>query len=374
MDAKHFPRSRLLPFLEELERRDTPTFAALPPFTAGVSFPTVVASADFNGDGIVDVAVGNSGKNAASSPSIGIALGVGDGTFKALAFLADAKLARPQSLIVADLNGDGIQDLAVGSSTSNVSMAFGSLLVFLGKGDGSFNPATAVDVSPTIAVGVADFNKDGIPDLVQVTPEAGSSSAGFQLYQGAGNGSFAKLGAFQFFLLGVSRVATADFDKDGFQDFAALDSQDNQLFTFFGDGAGNFTIPGQGSYALGGRPTDIVAGDFNGDGLTDLVVAQDTQIVFIGNLGARFMPPFSRSNLVANCANISSATSGEKGASESVRPNRTESETLSSLANPSAESCNCWRFSVNAASRSDRRDRSSSSAAALRRMPARSRA
>ncbi len=290
MDAKHFPRSRLLPFLEELERRDTPTFATLPPFTAGVSLPTVVASADFNGDGIVDVAVGNVGKNAASSPSIGIALGVGDGTFKAVASLADAKLATPQSLVVADLNADGIQDLVVGSSTNNGSTTFGSLLVFLGKGGGTFNPAIAVDATPTIAVGVADFNKDGIPDLVQVT-SGGSSSAGFQIFAGTGNGSFAKLGAFQFFSLGVSRVATADFDQDGFQDFAALDNQNNQLFTFFGDGAGNFTRPGQGFYALTGKPTDLVAGDFNGDGLTDLVVAEDTQIVFIANLGARLFNP-----------------------------------------------------------------------------------
>ena len=291
MDAKHFPRPRLLPFLEELERRDTPTFALLPAFTAGVSFPTVVASADLNGDGIVDVAVGNIGKNAASSPSIGIALGVGDGTFKAGASLTDAKLATPQSLVVADLNGDGIQDLAVGSSTTNGSTSFGSLLVFLGKGGGTFDPAIAVDATPTIAVGVADFNNNGKPDLVQVTPAGGTSVAGFQIFSGLGDGSFAKLGAFQFFPLGVSRVATADFDKDGFQDFAALDSQANQLFTFFGDGAGNFTRPGPGFYALASKPTDVVAGDFNGDGLTDLVVAEDTRIVFIGNLGSRLFDP-----------------------------------------------------------------------------------
>jgi len=54
--------------LEELERRDTPTFLGLSPFTAGVAVPAVIATADFNGDGLMDVAVGNSTGSVVSAP------------------------------------------------------------------------------------------------------------------------------------------------------------------------------------------------------------------------------------------------------------------------------------------------------------------
>src|SRR5208282_3636276 len=72
--------------------------------------PSAVALGDFNGDGILDMAVAN-----ATSNTISILLGNGDGTFTAAATLA---AAGPGAVIVADFNGDGKLDLAVSNSGS----------------------------------------------------------------------------------------------------------------------------------------------------------------------------------------------------------------------------------------------------------------
>ena len=286
MDSLRVFRSRR-PRFEELERRDTPTFATLPPFpfTAGVDAPTTIATADFNGDGFADVAIGNE-FNSANNPSVGIALGKGDGTFTAVQDITNPLMNVPRSIVVADFNHDGIPDLVIGSSSS-ATPAIGSLLVFLGKGDGTFNGPTIVAPTPVIALGVADFNGDGSVDLVAANPDALNLPNGYQIFSGDGNGSFTPIGKSQAATINVTRVVTGDFDGDGHQDFIAVDATDNLLLPFFGDGTGRFTTPTSGFVPLGGVPTDLIAGDFNGDGKLDVVVAEDVGIRFIPNIGGR---------------------------------------------------------------------------------------
>src|ERR1700751_3680003 len=71
--------------------------------------PAAAAVADFNGDGHADIAGANSG-----SRNVSILLGNGDGTYKP-AVNFDAGIASPTSIESADFNNDGIQDLAVWS-------------------------------------------------------------------------------------------------------------------------------------------------------------------------------------------------------------------------------------------------------------------
>src|SRR5947208_1991762 len=79
--------------LEELERRDTPTFLALPPFTTQVVTPEALAVADFNGDGRADVAVANATGSTGVASFVGIGLGNGDGSFTAGQQLTDPRFA-----------------------------------------------------------------------------------------------------------------------------------------------------------------------------------------------------------------------------------------------------------------------------------------
>jgi Bacterial Ig-like domain (group 3)/FG-GAP-like repeat len=134
------------------------TFTAMSgsPVAVGMS-PRMITAADFNGDGIVDLATVNSGDSTVS-----VLLGKGSGNFTLTSNVAVE--GTPESLAVGDFNGDGIPDLAVPGNTSN------TVSVLLGRGDGTFSQAQSIpstDFGP-VGVAVGDFNGDGIPDFVTV--------------------------------------------------------------------------------------------------------------------------------------------------------------------------------------------------------------
>src|SRR5205823_14177241 len=77
--------------------------------------PTSVAIADLNGDGRPDLVVTNGGQySVVRGHSVSVLFGNGDGTFGSRSDLDVGEL--PQSVVVADLNGDGRPDLAVGNA------------------------------------------------------------------------------------------------------------------------------------------------------------------------------------------------------------------------------------------------------------------
>src|SRR5439155_1700338 len=129
------------------------------------SGPVAVAVGDFNRDGKLDLAVADYGSGChgylcnTSSTTVSVLLGNGDGTFQApRTFVAGIG---PNSVAVGDFNGDGILDLAVANYIS------WTVSVLLGSGDGAFRavlPALSPDRGPTSVV-VGDFNGDGIQDL-----------------------------------------------------------------------------------------------------------------------------------------------------------------------------------------------------------------
>ena len=135
------------------------TFQAARNFPAGGSGPASVAVGDFNGDGRQDLAVTLYGDG--SGNTLAVLLGNGDGTFGAPLIFGVGP--GPVSSAVADFNGDGIQDLAVANWDRNVGH---TVSVLLGNGDGTFQAAQNFLAGQGVAsVAVGDFDGDGRPDL-----------------------------------------------------------------------------------------------------------------------------------------------------------------------------------------------------------------
>lgn len=127
------------------------TFALAVSFHVG-NTASSLTSADFNKDGYIDVATGNSGPN-----SISVLLGNGNGSFKPAINFSVGKSSSP--ITHSDFNKDGNIDLAV-SNNDTIS-------ILLGDGTGYFDPAAIhlVQRSQIESLIYADFNQDNEPDL-----------------------------------------------------------------------------------------------------------------------------------------------------------------------------------------------------------------
>lgn len=119
--------------VERLEDRRAPAFLTGLSYDVG-NHPQSVAVADFNGDGIQDLTVANTGTGPTyADSSVSVLLGNGDGTFQPAQNFTTGK--GPQAVAVGDFNGDGILDLATANLPGN------NVSVLLGNGDGTFQPA-----------------------------------------------------------------------------------------------------------------------------------------------------------------------------------------------------------------------------------------
>jgi VCBS repeat protein/FG-GAP repeat protein len=123
------------------------------------------------------------------------------------------------SVVVADFNGDGKQDLAFGHNIGNV------VIILLGNGDGTFqDPRFALGGNKPFSVAVADFNSDGILDLAA----ASFTDKSVAVSAGNGDGTFSFQGEFPTDASSIS-VAVADFNGDGFPDLVVANRDANTL-------------------------------------------------------------------------------------------------------------------------------------------------
>ena len=189
---------------------------------------SLVVTADFNRDGIADIA------SVAASGRLTVRLGGSDGTFLETASIP-ASGRKPRALFADDFNGDGIADLLIGNED-------GTVMLFLMDGTGRFAPGREIaHLQSVTSIAVADFNKDGIADIAVSDWRASTIT----VYFGSGNGSFDHTWSFPLRMRGTApEIASADFNADGIPDLVVVygDDDDPTFDVMLGNGNGTFTI------------------------------------------------------------------------------------------------------------------------------------
>jgi hypothetical protein len=225
------------------------------------SNPYGMGMADFNRDGIQDLVVANFGPGYDGNPGdLSLLLGRGDGTFAEEVRIPTSQHAADVS--AADFNRDGIGDLVVTYPSSSTAY-------FLpGLGDGTFGPESLVATS-VYALRLADFNHDGLPDLLV---DGASATSYFQALLGRGDGTFAAAPAVS---PGDSFGPIAvDVNGDGFDDVLTNTFGEgytpNSILVYLGTGNGSFVLAG--SFATGEYSDLLLPADLDGDGHIDLGV------------------------------------------------------------------------------------------------------
>ena len=268
----------------------------LPP---GNAYNYSQVAADFNGDGFPDLVV-------QAADQLSVLTGVGDGTFHQT--FQYPLLRVTHNIAVADFNHDGKPDIVAATVIAPTGLGGsggeGSIQVFFGKGDGTFQaPLVVAYACCVMALAVADFNGDGNPDVAVLLHSPGSPAAADRLviYPGTGAGTF---GAPLATAAGVSLSAMAmgDFNRDGKMDVVVADQGDlssastpgSGFSILFGKGDGTFSAPVSIPIGVANpRPAGLVAADFNRDSRLDLAVtlASGPLLVLMGRGDGTFQPP-----------------------------------------------------------------------------------
>lgn len=247
--------------------------AALTPASAQITFipgpqfqvpngPAFVADGDFNHDGIEDAAVA-----VTSAGKVAALLASNTGQFQSATTVAVGSSLR--GVATADFNGDGKVDIAA------IDIALKRLFVLSGEGNGTFGAPQPFQVGNQgpIALAVGNFDNGNGPDVVTANGTAGTITT--FLNQGGDNGLLAppniSLGAGS----NPHAIGTADFSSDGFDDIVVLVSgsggPDNVAY-LQNNGVGSFQSVTPVNFPVGAGTKALTISDFNGDGIPDVAV------------------------------------------------------------------------------------------------------
>ncbi|MGA2497783.1 MAG: FG-GAP-like repeat-containing protein, partial [Tepidisphaeraceae bacterium] len=228
------------------------TFGAVKSFRIPGVSPIAFDMADLNGDGKLDlVAVNNT-----RSLSLDVMLGNGNGTFQTS---KSYRVGLPATSVrIADVDNDGILDIVASNATSKF------VSVLLGKGGGLFNTRSRINyVGANLeaqAIGMADLNSDGYQDIIMAN--AKGDTLGIML--GNGNGTFQPMTQLPMGKVvsgQADAIATADFNNDGLTDVVVANAGSDEVNVFFNSQPGHGDNSGLGSGGAGS-----LGGNGNGGG------------------------------------------------------------------------------------------------------------
>ena len=248
------------------------TYSSSVTLPAGTA-PWDIATADINHDGILDLIIADYGNN-----EVTVYLGNGNGTFALKGSTPLTTGQGPKFLTVAPLFGTGNLDVAVADYTNN------HIDVLKGNGDGTFAPTQTLITSTSLnnpeSIVAADLLGNGFQDLVvtnySTNPVPPAPSTGtVSVFLNNGSGVFTHKGDYAAGLNPYG-LAVADINGDGIPDLVVTNrnlnhaSNQDTVGVLIGNGDGSFNT--MTTYPTGEGPVGVVVGSFTGGGEPDLAV------------------------------------------------------------------------------------------------------
>ena len=238
-------------------------------FGTGSEDSRTVALGDVNGDGYLDLAVGNH----ITQNVVYLNDGAGNYAWSGSARNYGTGSDDTRGVTLGDLDGDGDLDLVAGTSSPVAPGPGDQNVVYLNDGAGNFEwPGAAVNygtgIDWTRSVAVADVDGDGALDLVVGNYDPGGSSQNV-VYLNNGAADFSLARSFGPGSDRTQSIAVADVDGNGTLDIVSInDQQPNAIY--LNDGAGDLSDVHTFDH---GFITGVALGDMDGDGDLDIVTS-----------------------------------------------------------------------------------------------------
>jgi len=242
--------------------------AAKSPFRVeGIPHTHGIATGDFNRDRRPDLVTDSWGND-----NVEVLFGDSVHLFKTPGVFFKVGTRPYQRLRVADVNGDGADDILTTNTEAN------NVTILLSDGKGGFDEASGSPYpcgDAPFGISIGDLNADGKPDLAIINSPgsmaAGKGKNGLTVLLGDGKGKFTTMKGSPYESGKIpNRIAIGDTNGDGVNDIITSDNDDNKIYLFLMNRNG--TVLSQSSITVGNHPKGIVIADLNSDGKSDIAV------------------------------------------------------------------------------------------------------